>query len=185
MRLTILWEGAHHRDAILAILQRNPQRIRITTLNLHDFRLDGGIKFSEKIVRMVNRGIQITIVIGEDPFYMAKKAKKEPIFREYLKSLKKIVDTNRVNAYYYYRTHAKVLLAESENSASAIVTSANFTRRGLSAGIKGNREVGCYLRNLDGRSQSALREATQKMIELARRNPLKRDLDQLSAEGAI
>ena len=185
MRLTILWKESHHRDSIIAIFQGNPQRIRITTLNLHDFKLDGGIKFSEKIVKMVNRGIRITIVIGENPFYMAKKAKKELIFKEYLKSLKKIVDTNRVNAYYYYKIHAKVLLAESENFASAIVTSANFTPTGFSAGIKGSLEVGCYLRDLDGRSQSALREATQKMIELARRNPLKRCLDQLSEEGAI
>lgn len=183
MRLTILWEGVHHRGAILTLLQGSPQRIRLTTLNLRDFDLDG-VSFSQRIIRMLNRGVQVTIVIGEDPFEMAKKAQKEPMYWEYLKLLKKITDY-RANVYYHRRIHAKVLLAETEHLASAIVTSANFTRRGLSAGRRGNREVGCYLHNLDERSQTALREATYEMIELARRNPLKRDLDQILAEGGM
>ncbi|NVM56456.1 MAG: hypothetical protein HWN66_22350 [Candidatus Helarchaeota archaeon] len=185
MHLTILWEGAHHREAILAILRASPQRIRLTTLNLHDFDLDGGIKFSEKIVRMVNRGVKVTIVIGCNPFDMARQARKKPVYQKYLKSLKKIVDTNRVNAYHHTRIHAKVLFAEAEDSASAIVTSANFTPTGLSAGLKGNREVGCHLSDLDEKSKSALKEATREMIELARRNPLKRDLDQILTEGGM
>lgn len=185
MRLTILWEEADHRNAIFELLRGSPQRIRLTTLTLHDFDFDGGIRFSDEIVEMANRGTKVTIVVGEDPRDMRKKAQKEPVYRKYLKSLKKIVDTNRVNAYYHRRIHAKVLLAETGGSANAIVTSANFTPTGLSTGVKGNREVGCRLRDLDGRSHMALKEATQEMIELARRNPLKRDLDQILAEGGM
>ena len=181
MRLTILWQGVHHRGAILTIFQGSPQRIRLTTFTLRDVELDG-VNFSQRIIRMLNRGVQVTIVIGEDPFEMAKKAQKEPVYWEYLKSLKKITDY-RANAYYHRRIHAKVLLAETEHSASAIVTSANFTARGLSIVRKGNREVGCYLHNLDKRTERALTEATADMIELARRNPLGRDLEQILGSG--
>ncbi len=179
MRLTILWEGVHHRGAILSLLQGSLQRIRLTTLNLHDFELDGA-DFSERVIRMLNRGVQVTIVTGEDPVGMARMASKEPIYWGYLKSLKKMIDYG-ANAYYHPRIHAKVLLTETQDSASAIVTSANFTPTGLSA----NREVGCYLHNLDERSLTALREATCEMIELARRNPLRRELDQILAEGGM
>lgn len=173
MRLTILWQGVHHREAILTLLQGNPQRIRLATLNLHEFDLDG-MNFSERVVRMLNRGVEFTIVTGEDPFNMARRAQREPVYWEYLESLKRMIEYG-ANAYYHPRIHAKVLLAETEDSANAIVTSANFTRTGLSA----NREVGCYLHNLDERSERDLTEATYQMIELARRNPLKRDLDQI------
>jgi len=179
MRLTILWEGVHHRGAILSLLQGSPQRIRLTTLNLHDFELDG-TDFSERVVRMLNRGVQVTLVVGENPFQMEKDAQKQPIYWNYLKSLKKMIEYG-ANAYYHPRIHAKVLLAETEDSASAIVTSANFTPTGLSA----NREVGCYLHNLDKRSERALTEATHHMIELARRHPLKPDLDEILAEGGM
>jgi len=152
---------------------------------LHDFDFDGGIRFSDEIVEMVNRGAKVTIVVGEDPRDMRKKAQKEPVYRKYLKSLKKIVDTNRVNAYYHCRIHAKVLLAETGSFTSSIVTSANFTPTGLGAGRQGTREVGCYLRHLDGGPRMALKEATNEMIELARRNPLKCALDQIFAEGGM
>lgn len=177
MRLTILWKGVHHRETILTLFQGSPQRIRLTTLNLHDFELDG-VNFSERVVRMLNRGVQVTIVIGENPFRMARRAQREPIYWGYLRSLKRITDYG-ANVYYHPRIHAKVLLAETVDSASAIVTSANFTPRGLSAGIRGNREVGCYLDDLDEGSERALTEATHQMIELARRYPLERDLDQI------
>lgn len=178
MRLIILWQAVHHKQTILALLEEDPERIRIATLNLHDFYFDG-VRFSEKIVGMANRGVSVTIVLGENPFEMAKKAVKKPMYREYLKSLKRIADSRRVNAYWHPKIHAKLLLTEKGRSASAIVTSANFTPTGLSARIEGTREAGCYLRNLDERSLRALREATNEMIELARRNPLKRDLDQI------
>lgn len=178
MRLTILWEGVHHSGGILSLLQGSLQRIRLTTLNLHDFELDGA-DFSERVVRMLNRGVQVTIVMGEKPSDMAKKAPKEVYWR-YLKSLKKMIDYG-ANAYYHPRIHAKVLLAETEDSTSAIVTSANFTPTGL----RTNREVGCYLENLDKRSERALTEATHQMIELARGHPLKPDLDEILGEGGM
>lgn len=177
MRLTILWQRVHHREAILTLLQGNPQRIRLTTLNLHDFDLDG-VNFSERVVRMLNRGVEFTIVTGEDPFNMARRAQREPVYWEYLESLKRITAYG-ANAYYHPRIHAKVLLAETGDFASAIVTSANFTPRGLSVGIRGSSEVGCYLDNLDDSTERALTEATNHMIELARLNPLKPNLDQI------
>jgi len=183
MRLSILWEKLHHRRGILAIFQENPERLRLATLNLHDFDLDGGIKFSEKITRMANRGVRVTILLGENPYEMAEKSRRRPVYGDYLKALKKIVDTPRVNAYWHPRIHAKLLLIEREHFAGAIVTSANFTPTGLSVGIEGNREVGCYLSNLDETTHRALREATNQMIELARGNPLKRDLEQILGSG--
>lgn len=185
MRLTILCKGVEHRNAIFELLRGSPQRVRLTTRNLHDFDFDGGIKLSDEIVEMVNRGATVTIVVGESPDDMEKKAQeeekvqKEPRYRRYLCSLKRIVDTNRVNAYYHQRIHAKVLLAETEGSASAIVTSANFTP----TGVKKNCEVGCYLRDLEGEPHMALEEATNEMIELARGHPLKSRLDQMFAQG--
>ncbi len=173
MRLTILWQGVHHRGAILDLLQDSARRIRLVTLNLHDFELNG-TNFSERVIRMLNRGVEVTIVIGENPFVMAKMAQREPIYWGYLHSLKRIADYG-ANAYYHPRIHAKVLLTETVDSASAIVTSANFTWTGLSR----NRELGCYLDDLDEGSEKALTEAIHQMIELARRNPLKRDLEQI------
>lgn len=177
MRLTILWKGMHHKETILTLFQGSLRRIRLMTLNLHDFELDG-TNFSQRIIRLLNRGVQVTIVVGEDPFDMAKKAQRVPIYWEFLKSLRKITEY-RANVYYHPRIHAKVLFAETEHSAHAIVTSANFTRTGLST----NREVGCYLHDLDERSYTALREATHEMIELARRRPLERDLEEILGSG--
>jgi hypothetical protein len=65
------------------MLQENPQRIRLATLNLHDFDLDGGIKFSEKIARMANRGVRVTILLGENPYEMAEKSRRRPVYGDY------------------------------------------------------------------------------------------------------
>ena len=128
--------GERHRKTILHLINKEPKRIRMMSMNFHDTELDGSRTLSKMLKRMLVRGTIVNIIVGENP----TKMDFETV--DFLQDLMNF----GAKIYHHPRIHAKLFLSEGRNNeVDIIITSANFTK----GGFYNNFELGCYFSNME------------------------------------
>ena len=117
-------------DSILKISNLN--RVRITSLYIENVELTNGNKLLDRLLELVKKGTDVTILIGQKP--------KRSHWRRFFEELEKF----GVNLYYNWRIHSKMLLLDCLTEKVALLSSANYTHGGL----RFKHEVGVCLKDL-------------------------------------
>lgn len=149
--------GLEHRQIILDLLEKAPQRIRILCLNIDEVNLVDDKELSKILLKALAANVTLSIVIGTKPGNL----KQDTI--NFLKTIK----DHGGYIYFNKRVHAKLFFAEDNLSSNALITSANFTKTGLYK----NYELGsCYHKLNDG-FYNEIKEFTNYILSLDATRP--------------
>ena len=117
-------------DAILDISGLN--RVRITSLYIENVELTNGNKLLDRLLELVKKGTEVTILIG-----------RRPNLSHWIRFFEEL-ETFGVNLYYNRRIHSKMLLLDCRDEKVVLMSSANYTHGGLHY----KHEVGVCLKDL-------------------------------------